>query len=104
MQLTVAGLLEQTFIFVSNLSCRTRLNSCTSCCRNESKDFHPNDFVSSVVPDKKHSLEDEQIPNKQITHQQVDQMSEDDKTHVEVLTQRFLSGDPPQLESDILPR
>jgi hypothetical protein len=40
----------QTFIFDSSLSCKTRLNSWTSCCINESSDFHPNDFVSSFVP------------------------------------------------------
>lgn len=40
-----------TFILLSSLSWRTRLNSWTSCCINESSDFHPNDFVSSFVPD-----------------------------------------------------
>lgn len=40
-----------TFIFVSNLSHKTRLNSCTSCCKKESNPFHPKDLVSSVVPE-----------------------------------------------------
>lgn len=41
--------LLQTFILDSSLSCKMRLNSWTSCCRNESSDFHPNDFVNSLV-------------------------------------------------------
>lgn len=42
--------LRRTFILISSLSCRIRLNSCTSCCMNESSDFQPKDLVSSVVP------------------------------------------------------
>lgn len=45
----MAGL-QLTFILISNLSCKIRLNSCTSCCMKESRDFHPNDLVNSVVP------------------------------------------------------
>ena len=41
-----------TFIMDSNLSWRMRLNSWTSHCMNESKDFHPKDLDSSVVPEK----------------------------------------------------
>jgi len=81
---------DHTFILDSSLSCNTRLNSCTSCCRKESRDFHPKDFVSSVVPAKCHACPN--LFETVATHRLVGRTSADDKTPVVMPKQRFQSA------------
>lgn len=74
-----------TFILDSSLSCRTRLNSCTSCCKKESSEVHPKDFVNSVVPATTINTWTSIITWSKGTHRPADLMSGDGKRRAEEL-------------------